>query len=165
MPAPTTSRGATAFNGGTITERLTIAQAAEGDEALRIVSAFEAADFDSVVRVLNSEASVLLAIDSEGRIEAKIWADNSPAFLVSSNVAQSAGSWLIQGLNDTATREGGVLRGGELSMLGVTSAPADGELAAGQVALWLDATNGAAKLMVKAKQADGTVRVGALALA
>lgn len=45
------------------------------------------------------------------------------------------------------------------------AAPADAALVASEMALWLDATNGAAKLMVKAKQADGTVRTGSLALA
>lgn len=45
------------------------------------------------------------------------------------------------------------------------AAPADAELSASQMMLWFDSTNGAAKLMVKAKQADGTVRTGSLALA
>jgi hypothetical protein len=44
-------------------------------------------------------------------------------------------------------------------------APADAALAAGELALWFDQTNGAAKLMVKAKQADGTVKTAAVALA
>ena len=44
------------------------------------------------------------------------------------------------------------------------SAPADGDLAAGQVALWFDSTNGAAKLMVKGKSANGTVVSGEVAL-
>jgi hypothetical protein len=48
--------------------------------------------------------------------------------------------------------------------IAVVAAPADSSLAAGQVALWLDATNGAAKLMIKAKQADGTVRTGSVTL-
>jgi hypothetical protein len=47
----------------------------------------------------------------------------------------------------------------------LNAAPADAELAAGDMALWFDKTNGASKLMVKAKQADGTVKTGALALA
>lgn len=38
-----------------------------------------------------------------------------------------------------------------------TAAPADGEIAAGEVGLWLDSTNGAPKLKVKGKQANGTV--------
>ena len=45
------------------------------------------------------------------------------------------------------------------------SAPADGDLGAGDMALWFDQTNGAAKLKIKAKQADGTVRTGEVALA
>jgi hypothetical protein len=45
------------------------------------------------------------------------------------------------------------------------AAPADGDLASGEMAIWLDSTNGAAKFMVKAKQADGTVRTGNVALA
>ncbi len=43
--------------------------------------------------------------------------------------------------------------------------PKDVDLAAGQLALWFDSTNGAAKLMVKAKQANGTVVSGSITLA
>lgn len=46
----------------------------------------------------------------------------------------------------------------------VHAAPADANLAAGDMAIWFDQTNGAAKLMIKAKQADGTVRTGSVAL-
>jgi hypothetical protein len=46
-----------------------------------------------------------------------------------------------------------------------TSAPADAELTAGEAAWWFDSSNGASKLMVKAKSADGTVVTGSLALA
>ena len=42
--------------------------------------------------------------------------------------------------------------------------PGDGDLVAGELTLWFDDTNGSAKLMVKAKQADGTVRTGNVAL-
>lgn len=45
-----------------------------------------------------------------------------------------------------------------------TSAPADGDIAAGQAFFWFDSTNGAAKLMVKGKSADGTVVSGEVAL-
>lgn len=45
-----------------------------------------------------------------------------------------------------------------------TAAPADGDLSNGQAAIWFDATNGAAKLKIKAKQANGTVVVGEVAL-
>lgn len=43
--------------------------------------------------------------------------------------------------------------------------PADGDLTNGELALWFDPTNAAAKLMIKAKQTDGTVRTGSVALA
>lgn len=45
------------------------------------------------------------------------------------------------------------------------AAPADGDLASSEVALWLDATSGAAKLKIKAKDSGGTVRTGEVALA
>lgn len=45
------------------------------------------------------------------------------------------------------------------------SAPADAEIATGEAAYWFDSTNGAAKFMIKAKQADGTVVTGSVALA
>jgi hypothetical protein len=44
------------------------------------------------------------------------------------------------------------------------AAPADAELATGELALWFDATAGAAKLMIKAKNASGTVVTGNVAL-
>jgi hypothetical protein len=50
-------------------------------------------------------------------------------------------------------------------LLKTAAAPADAALAASQFTLWLDATNGAAKLMIKAKQADGTVKTATIALA
>jgi hypothetical protein len=49
-------------------------------------------------------------------------------------------------------------------ILAKTSAPADGELANGEMAIWFDKTDGAAKLMVKAKQNSGTVRTGSVTL-
>jgi hypothetical protein len=44
------------------------------------------------------------------------------------------------------------------------SAPADAELSSGELALWFDSTNGAGKLMIKAKTANGTVVTGQVAL-
>jgi len=45
------------------------------------------------------------------------------------------------------------------------AAPDDAELTAGEATYWFDSTNGAAKFMIKAKQADGTVVTGSVALA
>lgn len=44
----------------------------------------------------------------------------------------------------------------------VNVAPADADISANEIALWFDPTNGAAKFMAKAKQADGTVFSGAI---
>lgn len=46
----------------------------------------------------------------------------------------------------------------------LNSAPPDGDLAAGECALWFDKTDGAAKLMIKAKQNDGTVKTASISL-
>ncbi|MFZ5450265.1 MAG: hypothetical protein ACOZF2_00110 [Thermodesulfobacteriota bacterium] len=46
----------------------------------------------------------------------------------------------------------------------LNSAPADGDLAAGECALWFDKTDGASKLMIKAKQNDGSVKTGSVSL-
>lgn len=50
-----------------------------------------------------------------------------------------------------------IIRGGVI--------PTDAEVNNAAALLWFDATNGAAKLMIKAKQADGTVRTASIALA
>jgi hypothetical protein len=51
------------------------------------------------------------------------------------------------------------------SITAKTSAPADADLAAGELAYWFDSTNGAAMARFKGKQANGTVVSGAVALA
>lgn len=46
-----------------------------------------------------------------------------------------------------------------------TAAPADADLATSELAVWLDGTIGATKVMFKSKDSGGTVRTGSLALA
>ncbi|MDD2904283.1 MAG: hypothetical protein PHU44_17795 [Syntrophales bacterium] len=46
----------------------------------------------------------------------------------------------------------------------LNTAPADGDLAAGECAWWFDKTDGAAKFMIKAKQNDGTVKTASISL-
>lgn len=57
----------------------------------------------------------------------------------------------------------GYLRGNGI-FNNLNSAPADGDLAVGECALWFDKTDGAAKLMIKAKQNDGTVKTASISL-
>lgn len=49
--------------------------------------------------------------------------------------------------------------------IGANAAPIDADVGVGHMILWFDPANGAAKLKVKSKQADGTVVFGELALA
>lgn len=49
-------------------------------------------------------------------------------------------------------------------IIAVVAAPADGALSASEVALWFDATNGAGKLKIKGKTANGTVVAGEVTL-
>ena len=60
----------------------------------------------------------------------------------------------------TGTLRGLRFIGSEMMFRGANAAPADGDLAAGDMGIWFDQSNGAAKFMVKAKQADGTVKTG-----
>jgi hypothetical protein len=46
----------------------------------------------------------------------------------------------------------------------LNAAPADADLSANQAMIWFDSTNGAAKLMIKGKTADGTVVSGSVPL-
>ncbi len=67
------------------------------------------------------------------------------------------------GTNNWAIKTGlGTNYFGDTIILHRLTAPTDGELSVGDIAFWFDDTNGAAKLMLKAKQADGTVKTGSV---
>lgn len=53
---------------------------------------------------------------------------------------------------------------GFVKLGGASNPPADGDVAPGEVALWLDPTPDATKLRIKAKDSAGTVRTGAIDL-
>jgi len=59
----------------------------------------------------------------------------------------------------------GKVQFGDFFTTHANAAPADALLSAGEIAFWFDKTNGASKLMLKAKQADGTVKTAQVALA
>ncbi|KQQ98400.1 hypothetical protein ASF72_18315 [Arthrobacter sp. Leaf141] len=95
--------------------------------------------------------------------------------VIDRNVADSGAALKVNNINATST--GDILqiqaatavkarftKAGHLAVR-VNSAPADADLVAGEAASWFDSTNGASKLMVKAKQADGTIKTGTVTLA
>ena len=115
-------------------------------------------DFETVLQVSRG-ASSLLELYTAGQLQLN-------------TRHADAGLHIVQ--QTTATDPLKVQSSGFARLFGVTStgavvtkanaAPADGDLAAGEMAIWFDSTNGAAKLMIKAKQADGTVRTGSVNL-
>lgn len=141
------------FNGGTITAPLVDVVA--GDSALRFpdgsaelsVTAAVGSSNQSRITVYNETFSRFAQINTGTGLTVE---SNSANHLVS--VADGAARYIVAGVTT------GLLFGG------VHAAPADPAINAGECALWLDQTDGAAKLMVKAKQADGTVRTAAIAL-
>lgn len=113
-------------------------------------------------------------------------ASGGGATAVGGNSTASGGNSVALGRATTASAAGSVAIGCDSTATGVSTAvqnqialgtanhhillktaaaPADASLAANQFTFWLDPTNGAAKLMIKAKQADGTVKTAAVALA
>lgn len=56
-----------------------------------------------------------------------------------------------------------ILRTGHFGIR-ATAAPADGDIGNGRLFFWYDPTNGSPKLMLKGKQADGTIVTGEVAL-
>ena len=82
----------------------------------------------------------------------------------SSNATPAANSDLIRLTDSVSNITSRFDKNGYL-MTRKTAAPADADIGAGEVAFWFDSTNGAAKVMFKAKEAGGTIRTGQLALA
>lgn len=74
-------------------------------------------------------------------------------------IGTGAGNSSIAGASSILTLSfGGVI------LLGVTAAPADGDIPTSGVALWLDDTPGSTSLNIKAKDSGGTVRTATIAL-
>ncbi len=102
------------------------------------------------------------AIPSLTRLYAKPQADTEQGIIVrafSGSFATNLQSWQ-DSTGNALTR---INKSGAIGTQ-VHSAPADADIGAGELFFWFDQTNGAAKVMFKAKQADGTVRTGQVAL-
>lgn len=156
MPTPASSRGAPAFNGGTITDPLVIDVDNENLTALSVLSGTVGAGGTEIttdgfggvtLKGIGGNTGYLDVVDTIDT-DRRAFVNSSGGFSVNDNTGAVTGRVSPDGL-----------------MTAAHAAPADGTLANGQAYLWFDQTNGAAKLMVKAKQANGTVVTGSLALA
>jgi hypothetical protein len=107
------------------------------------------------VRSLAGFAGLRVLADGDGHIGGVEIRGNDSGVVGAGSFVVVTGTQEIGPLSLTAT---------QFRVVAVNVAPADGDLAAGDYALWLDATPGATKLMVKAKDSGGTVRSAAIAL-
>jgi hypothetical protein len=128
----------------------------------------------------DNNASGALSVLASGLVAARFGSSLSNAGNTAANAVNIANNgttahslYITRAANQTGDQvslrdNGGVLqtrfnKDGVL-MTKVTTAPADADLTNGEVAIYFDSTNGSAKLKIKAKQADGTVRTGEVTL-
>lgn len=158
VAAVAASRG---FTGGTINEPLEIEVTDPTTTALTIRLPAEAG---------NEDFPQLVVLDENGVSLVRLFADGG--------LNIDASTWGgVFNLSLSSNRDFTIFSGGvvALRVLGgfarlkpiitQTSAPDDLTLASGEVALWFDQTDGAAKLKIKGKSANGTVVSGEVALA
>ena len=150
--------GGGSSNGGTITDELIIDPAAStAHGSLEIDSPDSAGVGGYLIHGTNGAADTTLEAFSDGHLRLQAQGDTGRILEVLQVANAAATGWLVYAQAKTGSRVGGVGQNGELKMSNVISAPTDASLTAGQLALWFDATNGAAKAMFKGKTLDGTV--------
>lgn len=89
---------------------------------------------------------------------------NSPTITARQAPTTPSTGNLIEATNNAGTAFSGMNKDGYL-FTALNAAPADADLVAGKCMFWFDSTNGAAKLKIKGKSANGTVVAGEVALA
>lgn len=127
----------------------TVTVNSSGDDMVELRSADLPAAFSDLLRLVNGNNVRIFEFDSAGELT------------IRSNAAGAAPLGII---GSGATTVFLVMDSGAI-ITAAHAAPADADLQAGQLALWFDDTDGAGKLMVKAKTANGTVATGSVALA
>lgn len=96
-----------------------------------------------------------------GTVEHRSGAANAVALILQLAASQTADTLQVKDNGGTAPFR---INKSGIPIIAVHTAPADADLSAGDCAIWFDQTNGAAKLKIKAKQADGAVKVGEVLL-
>jgi hypothetical protein len=175
--SPTSSRGggsaptlaqvltAGASTGGTpITGNLQVT-AASG-------SVMQVTDNDGTNRIsVDQNDTVIASGDGQGKVEidsgGNLTVQAAGGGQTSLNGGGSEATFNLKDAADTPVRGemwGHIVFRSGTVMVTLNSAPADGDINSGAAALWFDKTNGAGKLMIKAKTANGTVVTGFVAL-
>lgn len=159
--------GGAAFNGGTITETLTV-EPPTGHKGVVVVGV----DGDTTKLLDLSALHTAFTVDSDGFVH--YTSDDTPALYVEATTGSTAhlnvfddSGGLIHLRSDTGLYVildyvGMAEFSSSKFMLHYNAAPIDDDLLAGDCALWFDQTNGAAALNIKAKQANGTVKTATI---
>lgn len=163
--------GGEPFNGGTITTALTVTPASGGENVVVNMPTGPSTGVKVTGTNSTSESYVLVNDGNANIFEitqrgTQVYASTaaSEGLYVEALVAQSAGSTLASFRPESGVNRLKITRGCYFKFK-APAAPADAELDTSECAFWFDATNGAAKLMIKAKTADGTVVTGNVPLA
>ena len=148
-----------------------VIQSGDADESVLHVEATNAEHTGNLLTTQNASGGTTF-IGPLGNAEVRVNGELvEPVLLVNpQNLDSDPTADLVQVRNNWGNPVGGVTKGGftyiRVGDAGspTENAPADAELVAGQLILWFDDTDGAGKLMIKAKTANGTVRTGSVNL-
>lgn len=137
------------YNGGTLTGALQIEPEGLGAEnvvPLVVQGTSDTADGYEIIETRNAAGEDLTKILGDGTLRVRLRAAGAGLAVYDENNVRMF----------DASSSIGVMFG--------TTAPTDGAIAANQLYLWFDATNGAAKVKFKGKSSNGTVVAGEVAL-
>lgn len=122
----------------------------------------------------DENTNVVFDVDAGGQVTIREQDDASLATaalrIIGANIATDklavtkAGTGTLLAVVDTGAQPAVVVGSPAFLRIDRTTAPDDAAISASQLALWFDDTNGAAKLMIKGKTANGTVVEGEVAL-
>lgn len=125
----------------------------------------------AVTKAGSVKASALLNFDSFNNARIQLGATGST---VDRNIADANAAFRINNLHASST--GDIVQFQKASAIKArvttdghfavrtNASPVAATLVAGEAAFWFDSTNGAAKMMITAKQADGTIKTGSVIL-
>jgi hypothetical protein len=158
-----------AFNGGTIRNPLVIDLSGDSSDRTAL-DVIEPSTFGFSVRPFRFRQTDFgyLEMLTTGEVSAQGNNFTTGAGDMETSLLDVGGTGLGDGVvrvKDTSNANLGEISVARSVCVQKTAAPDSADLTANQCSLWFDATAGAAKLMVKAKDAGGTVRTATIALA
>jgi hypothetical protein len=166
-----------AFNGGTITNELVIDTGAATDQALELQGTRTTEldvlkiDYPHMALEIDSGGFTEITSDNGATLVLKATADSTALLgltnepTVSSVLMDAEPGGAVVQVTGAGGTVAAALDGFQGVLIAVPTAPADANISVGAAYLWFDRTNGASKLMVKGKSANGTVVAAAIALA